>query len=113
VFCLKCLFFVKRHGNDPPVLPKVLKSFQKVYLRYGWGNANHIKSVSLKDSEIRKLRFFFSDFVTQLPGSRLGAATSIGWDNNVFFVVSKTIRTLALLTFNLVPKALVAYLKIS
>jgi len=112
VFCLKCFFFAKCHGNDPPVLPKVLKSFQKVYLGYVWGNANHIKSVSLKDSKISKLRFFFSDLVIQLAGSRLGTATSISWGNNVFFVVSKTIRTLALLTFNLVPKALVAYLKI-
>ena len=113
MLCLKCPFFIKRHLDYPTVLTKVLKFFKKVYLRYGWGNTNHIKSVSLENSEIRKLRSVFSDFVTQLPGSRLGAATSIGWDNNVFFVVSKTIRTLALLTFNLVPKALVAYLKMT
>ena len=63
---------------------------------------------------IREIRFFFSYFVAEFAGCGLGTAGPICWFEFIWvFVVSETIRTLALLAFNLVPKTLVADLQAS
>ena len=114
MLCLECFVFIKRERNDSSVLSKVLKSFQVVFPCNCRGNANNVKSISLEDSLIREIRFFFSDFVAEFAGCGLGTAGPICWFDFIWvFVVSETIRTLSLLAFNLVPKTLVADLQAS